>query len=184
MAGHSKWANIQHRKGRQDAQRAKIFTKLIREITTAARLGSPEPNANPRIDGLSISLPDMVADLPIGETPQVTIPRAEASLLKAAALGWRQEQVARNAEEIQLIGRDLYDRLRTMVAHLEAVGRNIAWKIGALPSLHGDRAMLRVASVTMSEVILRTPTVAPFTSPSLRSLGAGEPPTRGSSTRA
>ena len=40
-----------------------------------------------------------------------------------AALGWRQEQVARNAEEIQLIGRDLYDRLRTMVAHLEAVGR-------------------------------------------------------------
>jgi DNA recombination protein RmuC len=47
------------------------------------------------------------------------------ALLKAAALGWRQEQVARNAEEIQLIGRDLYDRLRTLVSHLEAVGRSI-----------------------------------------------------------
>ena len=52
-------------------------------------------------------------------------PMTLLALLKAAALGWRQEQVARNAEEIQLIGRDLYDRLRTMVTHLEAVGRNI-----------------------------------------------------------
>jgi YebC/PmpR family DNA-binding regulatory protein len=49
MAGHSQFKNIMHRKGRQDAQRAKIFTKLIREITTAARLGSPDPNANPRL---------------------------------------------------------------------------------------------------------------------------------------
>lgn len=52
-------------------------------------------------------------------------PMTLLALLKAAALGWRQEQVARNAEEIQLIGRDLYERLRTMVTHLEAVGRNI-----------------------------------------------------------
>ena len=49
MAGHSQFKNIMHRKGRQDAQRAKIFTKLIREITTAARFGSPDPNANPRL---------------------------------------------------------------------------------------------------------------------------------------
>jgi YebC/PmpR family DNA-binding regulatory protein len=49
MAGHSQFKNIMHRKGRQDAQRAKIFTKLIREITTAARLGSPDANANPRL---------------------------------------------------------------------------------------------------------------------------------------
>jgi DNA recombination protein RmuC len=47
------------------------------------------------------------------------------ALLKAVALGWRQEQLARNAEEIQQIGRDLYDRLSTMVEHLEGVGRNI-----------------------------------------------------------
>ena len=49
MAGHSKWANIQHRKGRQDARRGKLFTKLIREITVAARLGGGDPAANPRL---------------------------------------------------------------------------------------------------------------------------------------
>jgi len=49
MAGHSKWANIQHRKKAQDAKRGKIFTKLIREITVAARLGDPDPAANPRL---------------------------------------------------------------------------------------------------------------------------------------
>jgi YebC/PmpR family DNA-binding regulatory protein len=49
MAGHSKWANIQHRKNRQDAKRGKIFTRLIREITVAARLGGGEPASNPRL---------------------------------------------------------------------------------------------------------------------------------------
>ena len=49
MAGHSKWANIQHRKGAQDAKRGKLFTKLIREITVAARAGGGDPNSNPRL---------------------------------------------------------------------------------------------------------------------------------------
>ena len=49
MAGHSKWANIQHRKGRQDAKRGKIFSKLIKEITVAARLGGGDPGSNPRL---------------------------------------------------------------------------------------------------------------------------------------
>jgi YebC/PmpR family DNA-binding regulatory protein len=49
MAGHSKWANIQHRKGAQDKKRGKLFTKLIREITVAARMGGPDPDANPRL---------------------------------------------------------------------------------------------------------------------------------------
>ena len=49
MAGHSKWANIQHRKGRQDAKRGKIFTRLIKEITVSARMGGADPNANPRL---------------------------------------------------------------------------------------------------------------------------------------
>ena len=49
MAGHSKWANIQHRKGRQDAKRGKLFTKLIREITVAAKLGGSDSSANPRL---------------------------------------------------------------------------------------------------------------------------------------
>ncbi len=49
MAGHSKWANIQHRKGRQDEKRGKIWTKIIREISAAARLGGGDPGANPRL---------------------------------------------------------------------------------------------------------------------------------------
>ena len=49
MAGHSKWANIQHRKGRQDAKRGKVFTKLVKEITVAARLGGGDVNFNPRL---------------------------------------------------------------------------------------------------------------------------------------
>lgn len=49
MAGHSKWANIQHRKNAQDAKRGMLFTKLIREITTAARLGDGDPATNPRL---------------------------------------------------------------------------------------------------------------------------------------
>lgn len=49
MAGHSKWANIQHRKGAQDAKRGKLFTRFIREITIAARSGLPDPAANPRL---------------------------------------------------------------------------------------------------------------------------------------
>jgi len=49
MAGHSQFSNIMHRKGAQDARRAKVFTKLIRELTVATREGLPDPNANPRL---------------------------------------------------------------------------------------------------------------------------------------
>lgn len=49
MAGHSKWANIQHRKNAQDAKRGKLFTKLIREINVAAKMGGSDLNANPRL---------------------------------------------------------------------------------------------------------------------------------------
>ena len=49
MAGHSKWANIQHRKGRQDAARSKLFSKLSKEITVAAKIGDPDPDKNPRL---------------------------------------------------------------------------------------------------------------------------------------
>ena len=62
MAGHSKWANIQHRKGRQDAARSKLFSKLSKEITIAARMGDPDPDKNPRLrlaikDAKSSSMP-------------------------------------------------------------------------------------------------------------------------------
>ena len=49
MAGHSKWANIQHRKGRQDEKRGKVWTRIIREITVAARAGGGDLSANPRL---------------------------------------------------------------------------------------------------------------------------------------
>ena len=49
MAGHSKWANIQHRKGRQDEKRGKVWTRIIREITVAARQGGGDISANPRL---------------------------------------------------------------------------------------------------------------------------------------
>jgi YebC/PmpR family DNA-binding regulatory protein len=49
MAGHSKWANIQHRKGRQDKLRSKLFSKLSKEITVAAKMGEPDPDKNPRL---------------------------------------------------------------------------------------------------------------------------------------
>ncbi|MEJ6389612.1 YebC/PmpR family DNA-binding transcriptional regulator [Gymnodinialimonas ulvae] len=49
MAGHSKWANIQHRKGRQDKIRAKLFSKMAKEITVAAKMGDPDPEKNPRL---------------------------------------------------------------------------------------------------------------------------------------
>ena len=49
MAGHSKWANIQHRKGRQDEKRGRIFTRIIKEVTVAAKLGGVDPATNPRL---------------------------------------------------------------------------------------------------------------------------------------
>jgi YebC/PmpR family DNA-binding regulatory protein len=49
MAGHSKWANIKHKKAAADAKRGKIFTRLIKEITVASRLGGPDPGSNPRL---------------------------------------------------------------------------------------------------------------------------------------
>jgi YebC/PmpR family DNA-binding regulatory protein len=49
MAGHSKWANIQHRKNRQDEKRGKVFTRIVKEITVAAKLGGADPSSNPRL---------------------------------------------------------------------------------------------------------------------------------------
>ncbi len=67
MAGHSKWANIKHRKGAQDAKRAKVFTRLIREVTVAARQGGGDADANPRlrsavIAGRSANMPNDTID--------------------------------------------------------------------------------------------------------------------------
>lgn len=69
MAGHSKWANIKHKKSREDAKRGKIFTKLIREISVAAREGGSDPAANPRLRSL-------VEEARAANMPQENITRA------------------------------------------------------------------------------------------------------------
>ena len=77
MAGHSKWANIQHRKGRQDAKRGKIFTKLIKEITVAARLGGGDPDMNPR---LRLAIDKAKAENMPGDNIERAIKRGSGSL--------------------------------------------------------------------------------------------------------
>ena len=89
MAGHSKWANIQHRKGAQDAKRGKLFTKLIREISAAARLGGGDPASNSR---LRLAMDKALS----GNVPKDTIERA----IKRAS----GDQGAENIEEIRYEG--------------------------------------------------------------------------------
>ncbi len=81
MAGHSRWANIQHRKGRQDAKRGKIFTRHIKEITVAARLGGGDPGGNPR---LRLALEKARADNLPGDNIQRAIKRGTGELEGAA----------------------------------------------------------------------------------------------------
>ena len=62
MAGHSKWANIKHKKERQDAKKGKVFTNIIKELTVAAREGGADPEANPRLrlaidKAISVNMP-------------------------------------------------------------------------------------------------------------------------------
>ena len=89
MAGHSKWANIQHRKKAQDAKRGKLFTKLLREVTIAARRGAPDPDANSR---LRLAVDKALS----GNVPKDTIERA---IKKAAG-----DADAPNIEEIRYEG--------------------------------------------------------------------------------
>ena len=69
MAGHSKWANIKHKKEKADAQRGKIFTKLGREIAVAVRMGGPDPNSNSR-------LKDIIAKAKANNVPNENIMRS------------------------------------------------------------------------------------------------------------
>jgi YebC/PmpR family DNA-binding regulatory protein len=89
MAGHSKWANIQHRKGAQDAKRGKLFTKLIREVSVAARLGGGDPASNSR---LRLAVDRALS----GNVPKDTIERA----IKRAS----GDQNAENIEEVRYEG--------------------------------------------------------------------------------
>ena len=89
MAGHSKWANIQHRKGAQDAKRGKLFSRLIREVSISARLAGPSPDGNSR-------LRQAIDKALAGNVPKDTIERAIRRASGDAALG--------NLEEIRYEG--------------------------------------------------------------------------------
>ena len=84
MAGHSKWANIQHRKGAQDARRGKLFSRLIREVSIAARLGGASPDGNPR-------LRQAIDKALAGNVPKDTIERAVRKASGDADLGSLEE---------------------------------------------------------------------------------------------
>ena len=76
MAGHSKWANIQHRKGKQDKARSKVFSKLAKEITVAARMGMPDVDMNPRLRlavkaAKAVSMPKDVIDRAVKKSQMV-----------------------------------------------------------------------------------------------------------------
>ncbi|MGB3556840.1 MAG: YebC/PmpR family DNA-binding transcriptional regulator [Jannaschia sp.] len=88
MAGHSKWANIQHRKGRQDKLRAKLFSKLSKEITVAAKMGDPDPDKNPRLR------------LAVKEAKQQSVPKDVITRAIAKASGGDAE----NYDEIRYEG--------------------------------------------------------------------------------
>ena len=81
MAGHSKWANIQHRKGRQDEKRGKIWTRIIREITVAARAGGGDPSANPRL--------------------RLAVEKAKAANMPADRVKYNIDKATGNAEGVQ-----------------------------------------------------------------------------------
>ena len=80
MAGHSKWANIQHRKGRQDEKRGKIWTRIIREITVAARAGGADLGANPRL--------------------RLAVEKAKAANLPAERIKYNIDKATGNAEGV------------------------------------------------------------------------------------
>ncbi len=84
MAGHSKWANIQHRKGAQDAKRGKLFSRLIREVSISARLGGPSPEGNSR-------LRQAIDKALAGNVPKDTIERAVRRASGDADLGSLEE---------------------------------------------------------------------------------------------
>ena len=96
MAGHSKWANIQHRKGRQDAVRAKLFSKLSKEITVAAKMGDPDPDKNPRLrlavkEAKAVSMPKDNIERAIKKSQGLAMPKIMMkSAMKGTALAvWR-----------------------------------------------------------------------------------------------
>ena len=133
MSGHSKWANIQHRKGRQDAKRSNLWTKVIREIIVAARLGGGDPDMNPRLrlsllKARAANVPkDTVKNAILKGTGQLegAIARRIADLSEGsirtrhAVKGLKRGQVHRRFAAGKQVGQILIIRFRRFFAEIE-----------------------------------------------------------------
>ena len=108
MAGHSKWANIQHRKGRQDEKRGKIWTRVIREITVAARQGGGDLSANPRL--------------------RLAVDKAKAANMPADRIKYNIDKASGTLEGLN------YEEIRTTYHQVSAAGKKegkveYSWKV-------------------------------------------------------
>jgi len=141
MAGHSKWANIQHRKGRQDAARSKLFSKLSKEITVAAKMGEPDPDKNPRLrlavkEAKSNSVPKDVIDRAINERKGLVVYPASVGdedtvMMAAIEAGAEDVQSSEDGHEIYCADTDLNDVSNALEAELgESETSKLIWKPG------------------------------------------------------
>jgi len=89
MAGHSQFKNIMHRKGRQDAQKSKLFGKLAREITVAAKLGTPDPAMNPRLRAAVFRRCALVGSPPALDRRRIAAPRLRTRHFKISLAHWK-----------------------------------------------------------------------------------------------
>ena len=124
MAGHSKWANIQHRKGAQDKKRAVLFARLSKEITIASKLGGPDPDGNPR---LRLAIQNGGSDW-------------EAEVVSASYL------MAKADSEIQP-GTDAWERANTAFHRATVSACDSVWLLRVRDSLHTLAERYRRASV-------------------------------------
>ena len=137
MAGHSKWANIQHRKGRQDEKRGKIWTRIIREITVAAKLGLPDPKMNAR---LRLAIQNA---------------RAENMPKDKLQVGFMGENCA-VACQVKYADGDIHSELTQWdsVAKSGSKGQNLFERITVYkPSGQGSKLLLKVSSSGLSQMV-------------------------------
>ena len=123
MAGHSKWANIQHRKGKQDKLRSKMFSKLAKEITVAAKMGDPDPDKNPRLrlavkEAKSVSVPKDVIERAIKKSQGGD---ADDQAIAKKRAGQRLNAIARVLDRVRECGPARFGRHAAPAARSDAL---------------------------------------------------------------
>ncbi len=143
MSGHSKWSTIKHKKAKEDSKRGKLFTKLIKEITIAARLGGGDPNGNPRLRLLldkakEINMPAENSQRAIkrgtGELPGVSYERYTYEGYGPGSIAVIIEMLTENKNRAIAELRALFNRKNGIVAESGAVG----WMFDKLGVLHAQ----------------------------------------------